>query len=108
MKRIMTTICFSAALAFSGAAFAQSAPSYGNSAGQGNSDPGAARYDSIAQNPNPDAQCGTGAGSGAFGYLGKFLNLGVFGVYGSSSDPGADGYQTGLNNSAVCGQRSSH
>lgn len=107
MKPIVTTICFAAVLTFSGAAFA--APTYGNSNGQGNSDPGLARYEATAQNANPDAQCGTGAGSGAFGYLGKMLNLGIFGVYGSSdSAPGTDGYQTGLNNSAVCGNRQSN
>ena len=106
MKRITTTLCFAAALAFSGAAFAQGAPTYGNSTGQGNSTPGGARYQTTAQNPNPNAQCGTGAGSGAFGYLGKWINLGIFGIYGSSTGvPGADGYQTGLNNSGVCGNR---
>jgi hypothetical protein len=42
------------------------------------------------------AQCGTGAGSGAFGYFGgKDNNL----------SGGANGTQTGLNNSAVCGNR---
>ena len=41
------------------------------------------------------AQCGSGAGSGAFGYLGKDLNMAG----------GANGYQTGLNNSGVCGNR---
>jgi hypothetical protein len=41
------------------------------------------------------AQCGSGAGSGAFGYFGKDNNLAG----------GANGYQTGLNNSAVCGNR---
>ena len=42
------------------------------------------------------AQCGSGASSGAFGYFGgKDNNL----------SGGADGYQTGLNNSAVCGNR---
>ncbi len=56
---------------------------------------GRTKCDEIAAKPNPDAQCGTGAGSGAFGYLGK----------GSSLAGGADGYQTGLNNSAVCGNR---
>lgn len=61
----------------------------------GNSEPGIGRYLEIAGHPNPDAQCGTGAGSGAFGYFGK----------GSSLAGGADGYQTGLNNSAVCGHR---
>jgi len=105
MKCIMTTICFTAALAFSGAALAD--PGYGNSAGQGNSDPGIARYDAISQNPNPDAQCGTGAGSGSFGYFGKMMNLGFFGI-GTADGLGADGYQTGLNNSAVCGDRPSN
>jgi hypothetical protein len=41
------------------------------------------------------AQCGTGAGSGAFGVFGP----------GNNMKGGADGYQTGLNNSAVCGNR---
>jgi len=41
------------------------------------------------------AQCGSGAGSGAFGYFGKDNNL----------SGGANGTQTGLNNSAVCGNR---
>jgi hypothetical protein len=61
----------------------------------GNAEPGIDRYYEIKANANPDAQCGTGAGSGAFGYFGK----------GSSLAGGADGYQTGLNNSAVCGNR---
>lgn len=42
------------------------------------------------------AQCGSGAGSGAFAfYKGK----------GNNQAGGADGYNTGLNNSAVCGNR---
>lgn len=42
------------------------------------------------------AQCGTGAGSGAFQYFGgKDNNL----------SGGANGYKTGVNNSAVCGNR---
>jgi hypothetical protein len=41
------------------------------------------------------AQCGTGAGSGAFGAFGKNNNFAG----------GADGTQTGLNNSALCGNR---
>ena len=45
------------------------------------------------------AQCGmegvSGAGSGAFGYFGKDNN----------KAGGADGTQTGLNNSALCGNR---
>jgi hypothetical protein len=64
----------------------------------GNSTPGIDRY-----NDNPGrqqatevgAQCGSGAGSGAFGFFGKDNNLAG----------GADGQQTGLNNSAVCGNR---
>jgi hypothetical protein len=64
----------------------------------GNSTPGSDRY-----NDNPGrqqatevgAQCGSGAGSGAFGFFGKGLNLAG----------GADGTATGLSNSAVCGNR---
>ena len=41
------------------------------------------------------AQCGTGAASGAFGAFGP----------GNNFAGGADGTQTGLNNSAVCGNR---
>lgn len=41
------------------------------------------------------AQCGSGAGSGSFGYFGKGYNMAG----------GANGYQTGLNNSGVCGNR---
>lgn len=41
------------------------------------------------------AQCDSGAGSGAFGAFGKDNNMAG----------GADGVQTGLNNSALCGNR---
>jgi hypothetical protein len=41
------------------------------------------------------AQCGSGAGSGAFAAFGP----------GNNFAGGADGTQTGLNNSAVCGNR---
>ena len=64
----------------------------------GNSEPGIDRY---LDNPGRQqatevgAQCGSGAGSGAFGYFGKDLNLAG----------GANGEQTGLNNSSVCGNR---
>ena len=63
-----------------------------------NSTPGLERY---LDNPGRQqatevgAQCGSGAGSGAFGYFGKDFSLAG----------GADGTQTGLNNSAVCGNR---
>ncbi len=48
------------------------------------------------------AQCGTGAGSGSFQYFGQDYNMGI--NY-DPLDPGANGYQTGLNNSGVCGNR---
>lgn len=72
--------------------------------------PAFATGDLDAYNNNPrriqatevDAQCGTGAGSGSFGYFGKDYNLGI---KTDPTDPGANGYQTGLNNSAVCGNR---
>lgn len=44
------------------------------------------------------AQCGTGAGSGAFGAFGNFGYIHDF-------SGGANGTQTGLNNSALCGNR---
>ena len=47
------------------------------------------------------AQCGTGAASGAFADVN-----GNFGFLGQREPkPGANGYQTGLNNSSVCGNR---
>ena len=94
---IMSTI---GAVLFSCAAFAaQPSPPPGNSAA------GDARYES---NPGRQqaievgAQCGSGAGSGAFGFLGKDNNLGI---KSDPTDPGANGQQTGLNNSSVCGNR---
>lgn len=80
-------------LVISTAAFAdQPVPPPGNSA------PGLDRY---LANPGRQqatavgAQCGSGAGSGAFGFFGQGNNLAG----------GANGQQTGLNNSAVCGNR---
>jgi hypothetical protein len=70
-------------------------------ANPGNSTPGADRYDANPgrqQATEVGAQCGSGAGSGAFGYLGK----------GQNEAGGTDGRQTGLNNSAVCGNRQSN
>ena len=64
----------------------------------GNSTPGIDRYmDNLGRQQATlvDAQCGSGAGSGAFGYFGKDNNMAG----------GANGYQTGLNNSALCGNR---
>lgn len=64
----------------------------------GNSVPGIDRYlanPGRIQAGEVGAQCGSGAGSGAFGYFGKDLNMAG----------GANGVQTGLNNSSVCGNR---
>ena len=64
----------------------------------GNSTPGLDRYLGNLgrqQATEVGAQCGSGAGSGTFGYLGKDFNMAG----------GANGYQTGLNNSGVCGNR---
>ena len=64
----------------------------------GNSTSGLQRY---LDNPGRQqatevgAQCGSGAGSGAFGFLGLDNNMAG----------GADGTATGQNNSAVCGNR---
>lgn len=74
----------------------------------GNSTPGIGRYDANPgrqQATEVGAQCGSGAGSGAFGYLGKDNNPGdPSWDGGNGTDPGTTA-QTGLNNSAVCGNR---
>jgi hypothetical protein len=65
---------------------------------QGNSTSGIDRYDNNPgrlQATEVGAQCGSGAGSGAFGFFGKDNSLAG----------GADGQQTGLNNSSLCGNR---
>ena len=93
---ISGAIAFAAALA-PGAVF-----------GAGNSEPGIDRY---LDNPGRQqatevgAQCDSGAGSGAFGFLGKDLNPGdPIWDGGNGTDPGTTA-QTGINNSAVCGNR---
>jgi len=94
MKTAVAIVGLVGAIAFANLAFAQ-----------GNSVPGDTRYDQISQNPNPDAQCGTGAGSGAFGYLGKDLNPSDPTLFGNDGKPGVNGKtRTGPNNSSVCGQ----
>jgi hypothetical protein len=102
MKTTTTTLALAGAIAlfaFGGTAIADQPTDPGNST------PGIDRY---LNNPGRQqagdvgAQCGSGAGSGAFGYFGKDLNLGI---KSDPSDPGANGTQTGLNNSAVCGNR---
>lgn len=87
MKRSTGLIILASALAAGGAAWAQ-----------GNSEPGLERY---LENPGRQqatevgAQCGTGAGSGAFGFFGRGENLAG----------GANGEATGLANSSLCGNR---
>ena len=87
MKRITGFVVLSATLTLGAVAFAQ-----------GNSTPGLDRY---LDNPGRQqaaevgAQCGTGAGSGAFGFFGRDNNLAG----------GANGPATGQANSAICGNR---
>src|SRR3954471_8105741 len=94
MKNVIGMAAIMSVLALSSGAFAA-----------GNSEPGLQRY---LDNPGRQqatevgAQCGSGAGSGAFGYFGKDNNLGI---KSDPTDPGANGQQTGLNNSSVCGNR---
>jgi hypothetical protein len=98
MKKAIGMATIVGALALSSTAF-----------GAGNSTPGIDRY---LANPGRQqatavgAQCGTGAGSGAFGYLGKDNNLGI---KSDPTDPGATGGGpgtggTGDANSSLCGQ----
>lgn len=88
--------------------FASSSVAFAD-AGAGNSTPGGDRYNANPgrqQATDVGAQCGSGAGSGAFGYLGKGNNPGdPSWDGGNGTDPGTSGHQTGLNNSGVCGNR---
>lgn len=88
MKKIIATAVATAGImAFSLPVFAA-----------GNSTPGIDRYlDNLGRQQATEvgAQCGSGAGSGAFGYFGKDLNMAG----------GANGVQAGINNSSVCGNR---
>ena len=87
MKRTIGLIVLSSTLALGGVAWAQ-----------GNSLPGEERYDNNPgrqQATEVGAQCGSGAGSGAFGFFGRDNNLAG----------GANGEATGIANSAVCGNR---
>lgn len=98
MKRSITIAAAVAALAVPAAASAAGVndPGYGT--------PGSAQAGEVS------AQCGTGAGSGAFGAFGTYGDVTHdFGInnLGSNDAPGASGYQTGLNNSALCGNRQS-
>jgi len=74
----------------------------------GNSTPGLDRYlDNLGRQKATEvgAQCGSGAGSGTFGYLGQDANMGI---KSDPDDPGANGVQTGINNSSVCGNGSNN
>ena len=84
------------ALMLTTAGFAADPPTPPAPTTRGNSESGLDRYlanPGRQQATEVGAQCGSGAGSGAFGYLGT----------GQNEAGGADGVQTGLNNSAVCG-----
>lgn len=86
MKTKIFALAFAGALALSAAAvpaFAASNDYCGSSA------------HGCSQAASVGAQCDSGAGSGAFGAFGKDNNFAG----------GANGTQTGLNNSAVCGNR---
>jgi hypothetical protein len=100
MKNTLGVVTVFTALTLSAAAFAaQPSPPPGNSASgidRYNDNPGRQQATAVG------AQCGSGAGSGAFGYFGQDNNLGI---KSDPTDPGANGQQTGLNNSAVCGNR---
>ena len=94
MKKTIQFAALVAALTISSTAFAA-----------GNSTPGDDRYNNNPgrqQATEVGAQCGSGAGSGAFGFFGKDNNLGI---KSDPTDPGANGQQTGINNSSVCGNR---
>ena len=95
MKKTLTIVLIVIAML---ALFTTIAYADGGTTNPGNSQPGITRYidnPGRVQAGNVGAQCGSGAGSGSFGYFGKGLNM----------SGGADGTQTGLNNSAVCGNR---
>ena len=94
MKNAIGMATIVGVLALSSAAFAA-----------GNSTPGLDRYENNPgrqQATEVGAQCGSGAGSGAFGFFGKDNNLGI---KSDPTDPGANGHQTGINNSSLCGNR---
>jgi len=92
MTKLLALLATIAALAVPAAALAD-ADGYGNAGSE--------------QAGLVGAQCGTGAASGAFGAFGTFGYIHDFGInnLGSNGEPGANGYQTGLNNSGVCGNR---
>jgi hypothetical protein len=95
MKKMISFAIFVGALTMSGAAFAGNS---GTGAEYG-TQPGFAVSSEASQNKNCN---GAASGHGSFGYFGKDNNLGI---KSDPTDPGANGQQTGLNNSGVCGNR---
>jgi hypothetical protein len=98
MKKFIAVLI--ATLALGAVGFASSAP-----AAYEEGEPYLERYKELHAKVNPDAQCGTGGGSGAFGYYGPGYDLGHPNPSTGGEDQGANGYKTGENNSAVCGNR---
>lgn len=88
MKTKILAIAFGAALALSAAV-----PAFAD--GSGTSNYCGSSANGCAAAIAAGAQCDTGGGSGAFGAFGKDLNFAG----------GANGTKTGLNNSALCGNR---
>ena len=90
-------------IAIAGMAAVLVIPATANAAADGYGNNGSAQAASVG------AQCGTGAGSGAFGAFGNFGGWHDLGINndknGNGAEPGTYGYQVGLNNSAVCGNR---
>jgi hypothetical protein len=84
MNKLFILAAMISALAFSSVAFADT----GNPAG--------INYTALYGTAAPNAQCGTAAGSGSFAFFGNFGTV-------HDLSGGADGPQTGLNNSSVCG-----
>jgi len=95
MKNAIGMAAMMGALMLSSAAFA--APGTDPNPTKGNDN----GYHQVGQTA-PNAQCDTGAGSGAFG---AFSHGYIPTTYPDPHDRAANGQQTGLNNSALCGNR---
>lgn len=94
MKKFITIAAAAATLALPVAASASNAnqPGYGNHGSE--------------QAASVGAQCGSGAGSGAFGAFGAHGDVRHDNGQDSADGiPGANGPATGLNNSSICGNR---
>jgi hypothetical protein len=97
MKKLIAVLGMAFALAVPAAASAEGPASWASDSSKG----GAEATEAAG------AQCGSGAVSGSFGYFGEHGEKHDLGInnLGSDGKPGADGHQTGLNNSSVCGSR---